>query len=34
MADENSCAEFATTEIVLWEGVETEAGSVYCAEAV
>jgi hypothetical protein len=36
MADDTSCAEFATTEIVLWEGSDlmTEEGNVYCAEAV
>ena len=36
MADETSCAEFATTEIVLWSGSDlmTEEGAVYCAAAV
>jgi hypothetical protein len=36
MADLDSCAEFATTEVALWQGSDmvTEKGSVYCAEAV
>ena len=36
MADVDSCAEFATTEVALWEGSDmiTEKGDVYCAEAV
>jgi hypothetical protein len=33
MADPETCAEFLSTEVALWIGaLETEPGSVYCAE--
>jgi hypothetical protein len=35
MADPDTCADFASWEAALWiGGLETEPGTVYCAEPV